>query len=97
MSAVPGFIVIVYCSRSLVADAGVATGRIGTSRWNGSNGVDEAERTNADVFFPLIRAFLSKSNEQTSARLPTPLNPRVRAERRVIGSLSQFIARVPCP
>src|SRR3954453_3001027 len=97
MSAVPGFIVIVYCSSCFVAEVGVATGRIGTSRWNGSNGVEAAERTYDDVFFPLIRAFVSKSNEQTSASVPAPLKPRVRAERRVIGSLSQFIARVPCP
>jgi hypothetical protein len=45
MSAVPGFIVITYCSSCLVAEFGVSTGGIGRSRWNGSNGVEDAERT----------------------------------------------------
>ena len=91
MSAVPGFIVIVYCSSCLVADVGVATGGIGTSRWNGSNGVEAAERTNADVFLPPLALRGSALKEQTRA---TPPKPRVRAPRRVIPSL---IARVPCP
>ena len=94
MSAVPGFIVITYCSSSFVATTGVATGGIGRSRWNGSNGVEAAERANADVFLPLVRAILSKSNEHTRA---TPPKPRVSAARRVIPSRSQSITRVPCP
>src|SRR5689334_24193701 len=94
MSAVPGFIVIAYCSRSFVAEVGVATGGIGRSRWNGSNGVEDAERTNADVFLPLVALRASALKEQTRA---TPPKPRVSASRRLNPSLIGHLRRPGTP
>ena len=53
---------------------GFATGGIGRSRWKGSNGPEADARVNADVR-PRVGDRLSKSNEQTSARLPTIVRP----------------------
>ena len=52
----PGFIVIAYCCELLGADRR-ATGGIGRSRWNGSNGAEDADwRVNADVLLPFCLA-----------------------------------------
>ena len=67
----PGFIVSTYSSSFFVAVTGFASGGIGRSRWKGSNGPDADARVNADVR-PRDGVRLSKSNEQTRARPPTP-------------------------
>ena len=91
----PAFIVKAYCcAPSAPVPTGRASGGIGRSRWNGSNGPDADWRVNADVFLPFVRVTLSKSKEHTRAMPP---KPRVSAARRVIPSRSQSITRVPCP